>query len=468
MSLDRIPPHNLEAEQSTLGSMMLKREALLTGIEMLTAEDFYRPAHENIFNALKSLAEANTEADPITLSAELRKMDKLQDCGGGEYLMALVESVPTPRGIARYAKIVADKAESRRVIADCAEVMATCYEPDTTNAADLFVTKALGTTTRKTSEFHGIAEVSSLVADDLIKEDAGDKREGIPFGVPALMRLCYGIEPESEFTLIGGRPSAGKTLVLNQIAVNAAKADQTVIYFSQETNVKRLVRRMAFSEAKVDAHIFRHKAWQSEQAEHHAREAVFAALGVLHELEPRIVLCDKSLPLSQLIPAARRAILRHKAAVVLVDYLQIVGVDTKRRENRNTEVQEICRALKALAQDNCIPVVAATQLSRPMKGQNPRPTLADLREGGNQEAEADKIVALHYPDGAIDEVVYEDGKAKPQRVEFCLLKNKDGPKGVVGAWFEPGRFVPQDTHYFAEAVATPPTAYGNKPAPWSR
>ena len=449
--LERVPPQDLSAEQAALGSMMLEAEALMAGLAILSADDFYRPAHTEVFAALQALASKNEPVDLITLQEELRRREKLQDCGGTEYLMALVESVPTAAHVEHYAKIVADKAESRRVISACSELIGACYDPETTHAADLFVTKALATTSRKTTEFHGIAEVAGWEADDLVKQDSGDRRESIPFGVPRLMQLCYGVEPESELTLIGGRPSSGKTLLLNQIAINTAKASKTAIFFSQETSVKRLVRRMAFSEAGVDAHLFRVKGFESEDEEREARERVFDALGRLYELEGRIQLCDISLPLSQLVPAARRAILRYKASVVLVDYLQIVGVDTKRRENRNTEVQEICRALKGLTQDTGVPVVAATQLSRPVKGTNHRPTLADLREGGSQEAEADKIVMLHYPDGAVEEVTYENGRAKPQRVEFVLAKNKDGPKGVVNAWFEPGRFVPEDTHDWATA-----------------
>lgn len=446
--LERVPPQDLRAEQSCLGSMMLEAEALMAGLGLVSAADFYRPVHADIYAALQSLAAKNEPVDLITLQEELRKRKKLDDCGGTEYLMALVETVPTAAHVEHYAKIVATKAESRRVIAACTELLATCHEPDTTHAADLFVTKALGTDVRQATEFHGIAEVAGWVGSDLIREDSGDKREGIPYGVPRLMKLCYGVEPESELTLIGGRPSSGKTLLLNQIAVNAAQQQKTVIFFSEETTVKRLVRRMAFSLAGVDPHLFRLRQWDSDDDASEAHSRVANALNTLYQMEPHIVLCDRSLPLSQLIPSARRAILRHKAAVVLVDYLQIIGVDTKKRENRNTEVQEICRQLKGLTQDTGVPVVAATQLSRPAKGTNPRPTLADLREGGSQEAEADKIVMLHYPDGAVEEVVYENGRAKPQKVEFVLAKNKDGPKGVVNAWFEPGRFVPEDTHHW--------------------
>lgn len=452
---------------------MLEREALLAGREILQAEDFYRPAHQAIYAALAALSEGTEPVDLITLQDELRRREKLSDCGGTEYLMALVNSVPTAANIEHYARIVARCAEARKVIAACTSVVAACYDPEIENAGDLLVTTALGLHRRQDVALRPIADVVHDAWADLEREGKGDKREGIPFGVPALVRLCYGVEPgEAEFDLIAGRPSSGKTILLNEIAVNAAERGIPVIYFSQETSAKKLVRRMIFSRCGVDPYRFRHRQWASEEEGSAAWDAIAHATAEIHALESRILICDRTLPISRLIAAARRAILRNGngPSVVLVDYLQIVGVDTSKArwyENRNVEVQEICRQLKSLSQECGIPVVAATQINRPPKGTRDYvPTMADLREGGNQEAEADKIIIVHNPTVEGKESDYADpaDKSQPRPVTFRVAKHKDGPTGDVGGWFTPGRFHPRD-EYHPEPTEAEMRSYRN-PFTW--
>lgn len=278
MTTERVPPNSIDAEQSVLGSMMLEQDALLAGLELLTPADFYRPVHQDVFEALSAMAHTKVEVDIITLQEELRKRGKLEDCGGTEYLMALVNTVPTAAGIERYSRIVATKAEARRVIAACTEIIGLCYDPETEGASDIFVSRALATSTRKETEFRGIADVANDAWAEISKEGQGNPRQGIPYGVKDLSRITYGVEVgESEFTLIAGRPSSGKTLLLNEIAVNAAEREEAVIYFSQETSAKKLVRRMVFSKAGVDPHQFRQQRWASDDERSEAWDRVAKA-----------------------------------------------------------------------------------------------------------------------------------------------------------------------------------------------
>jgi replicative DNA helicase len=444
---DHIPPNNLDAEQAALGSMMLKPEALQAGLEILQPTDFYREAHDNIFRALAELARRKEPVDPITLKDELKRREKLEESGGMEYLLAVVDSVPTAANVEHYARIVAQCAESRRVIAACTELLGTCYDPQTENAADLFVAKALATADRRVVEFFPISEIVNTVAEQIEREHTGDRREGIAYGVPALTRITYGVEHwDSEFTLIAGRPSNGKTVILNEIAVNAAEAGVTVAYYSQETSKTKLVRRMVFSKARVEPSQFRRQEYPTDEAASAAWTKVVNSQGELFNLGSRIIVCDRRLPLAQLVPSARRVVLRHKVGLILVDYLQIVKPDYQRADNQNTAIARVAEELKALAMDTGIPVVAASQLSRPPKGAaHYKATSADLRDSGGLEQEADKVVIIdNPPEGAVE--------GQPRPTVFRVSKHRDGPTGEAKAWFVPGRFLPEEAHHAPEVI----------------
>lgn len=428
-----LPPHNIDAEQAALGSMMLDKDALLVGLERLTHKDFYRPVHGAVFDTLKDMMTANIAIDIVTMRDWLTERNKLAEIGGMEYLMSLVNAVPTAANIEHYLQIVATDAETRRVISTCTKLIGECYKPGMANAGDTFVMEALALRdkTRETATYHDFEDLVSDAWDDL--SQPVDKKQGIPYAVDGVNKLLYGVEPGSELTLIAGRPSSGKTLILNQIAVNAAKAGKIAIYYSLETTGQRLVKRMIMSEAGVDPHKYRNVAGDTSTE---MWDKVANATATIHNLKDKIVICDNINSLNQLIPAARRAILQYNAGVVLVDYLQIVNVDT--RENRNAEVQAITNALKGLSQSTGVPVVAATQLNRPPQGTNHKPGLRDLREGGNQEAAADKVLIVHR---------VNDDDTMPRPIEFIIAKHKDGPIGTVPAWFTPGRFTQAEINH---------------------
>lgn len=444
-TIEKIPPQNLEAEQSTLGSMMLERSALEKGMEILKAEDFYRPAHQEVYDALMSLAERDEPVDLITLQEELRKRGKLEDCGGTEYLMALVESVPTAANIEYYAKIVERKSILRKLISAGTEIIGLAQNEDeeieaVTDRAEQLV---FGVGQRRLGEY--FRSITPLVNQtwEWIEKRYHDKGEasGIATGFQKLDHMTSGLQP-SDFAIIAARPSMGKTALALNLALNAAVTDKhTVAIFSIEMSAEQLVQRMVCMLAKANAHRLRTGYFQDDEWKLIAEAS--------NKLYGAPIYIDDTTDITHLGMRAkcRRLKAEHGLSMVVVDYLQLMR-SHRNTENRNQEISEIARGLKSLARELKVPVIALSQLSRAVeKREDKRPMLSDLRESGSIEAEADLVMMLYRPDyynikevEDTEAVRGNDGgiagaKHNVEVTEILIAKHRNGPTGSVKVGF---------------------------------
>jgi replicative DNA helicase len=438
--LERIPPQNLEAEQSTLGSMMIEPVACAKGLEILKANDFYRPAHQEVFCVLEALTTRDEPIDLITTQEELRKRGKLEDVGGTEYLMALCDSVPTAANVEYYARIVEKKSILRKLIAAGTEIigLANCEDEEIDVVLSKAHQAAMGIERKYNTEATPISEIVSKVWKKIVDIDEGKKVIGVPFGIPALDAMSYGIEDEPQLTIIAARPSNGKTALLNQLAIQAAKNNKRVLYFSLETSKEQLAHRMIYLLSGVDAGQFRMHRWKSEEEHQSAMNQMADAMNITLEFQDNILMRDlRPQSVYELISQATRDMQKHNIDMIFIDYIQLLSAG-HRCESRNVEVQEVFQKIKGLCSSKNyrnIPVVVAAQLSRASeKREDKKPQLSDLREGGNMEGEADKVILIHNPPPT-DKTKIGEVRDKS---ELILAKHKDGPTGSVGCYFHPG------------------------------
>ena len=395
-TVGRVPPQNLEAEQSTLGSMMIERAALEKGLEILSPEDFYRPAHQQVFDALSALSERDEPADLITVQEELRKRGKLEDCGGTEYLMALLDSTPTAANIEHYARIVEQKSILRKLIAAGTEIigMASDESEDVDTVTDRVERLVFGVSQRRIGEY--FQPIGAMVgrAWEWIEHRYREKGEtsGVPTGFTRLDHITSGLQ-QSDFIIIAARPSMGKTSLALNIATHAAIAKKlTVAVFTIEMSAEQLVQRMMCAQARANAHRLRTGYFQDEEWERLARAA--------GELYDAPIYIDDTTDITALAMRAkcRRLKAEHGLGLVIVDYLQLMR-SHRRIDNRVQEISEIARGLKSLARELKVPVIALSQLSRAVeRREDKRPMLSDLRESGSIEAEADMVMMLFRPE----------------------------------------------------------------------
>ena len=444
-SIEKIPPQNLDAEQSTLGSMMLERSALEKGMEILRSEDFYRPNHQEIFDCLVSLAERDEPVDLITLQEELRKRGKLEDCGGVEYMMSLVESVPTAANIEYYAKIVEQKSILRKLISAGTQIigLAQNEDEDIDSITDQAERLVFGVAQRRMGEY--FRSITPLVNQtwEWIEKRYHDKGEasGIATGFSKLDHMTSGLQP-SDFVIIAARPSMGKTaLALNMVLHAAAENHHTVALFSIEMSAEQLVQRMVCTLARANAHRLRTGYFQDDEWKLIADAS--------NKLYGAPIYIDDSTDITHLGMRAkcRRLKAEHGLSLVVVDYLQLMR-SHKNTENRNQEISEIARGLKSLARELKVPVIALSQLSRAVeKREDKRPMLSDLRESGSIEAEADLVMMLYRPDyynikevADTESIRGRDGGADDSRrnvevTEILISKHRNGPTGTVKVGF---------------------------------
>ena len=445
-AVDKIPPQNLEAEMSALGSMMIERSALEKGLEILRPEDFYRPAHQEVFDALSSLSERDEPVDLITVQEALRKRGKLDECGGTEYLMALVDSVPTAANLEHYAKIVEQKSILRKLISAGTAIIGLAQNEDeqidsVTDRAEQLV---FGVAHRRIGEY--FRPITPLVMQtwEWIDKRYHDKGEtsGIATGFTKLDHMTSGLQP-SDLVIIAGRPSMGKTALALDIAVNAAcKAKETVAIFSIEMSAEQLVQRMVCAAARANAHRLRTGYFQDEEWNRLAKAS--------SDLWDAPIYIDDTTDITALGMRAkcRRLKAEHGLGLVVVDYLQLMR-SRKDMDNRQQEISEIVRSLKGLARELKVPVVAMSQLSRaPERREDRRPMLSDLRESGSIEAEADLVALLFRPDYYVvkevddtesvrgkDGVGFDPEERNIETTEIIIAKHRNGPTGTVKLGF---------------------------------
>ena len=423
MELTRSAPQNISAEQATLGSILLEKDSILNCVEILHWEDFYKTAHQLIYQCALDLFEKNQAVDLITLTEELKKRKQLDEVGGASYLATLMDSVPTAANVIYYARIVEEKAILRKLINHATQIVTMGYEEQ--EEARVLLDKAenlmFDVSQQKISTF--FSPIKDLLTESFEKiEDlyhSGNFITGVPTGFTKLDELTTGFQP-SELIIVAGRPSMGKTAFCMNIAQFAAMQHKIpVAIFSLEMSKSQIVQRMLCSEARIDTHALRRGTMPEEDW-----PKLSMAAG---RLSAAPIFIDDSAGISPLeIKAkARRLKAKYNLGLILIDYLQLIQTGL-RVENRQQEISQISRSLKGLARELNIPIVAVSQLSRAVEQRsNQRPRLSDLRESGALEQDADVVVFIYR------EEYYKPKSNKKGIAEVTIGKQRNGPTGTL-------------------------------------
>jgi replicative DNA helicase len=420
----RVPPQNLEAEMAVLGAMLLSREAVHRAEEILTDDAFYREAHRKIFGAIMALSERNEAADLITVTEELRRMGDLDAMGGASYVSSVLDSVSTSANVEYHSRLVLEKAVLRRLINVSTQIVERSFDAEEASAeiVDWAEQQIFGITSlREKREFVPLKELLTHTFE-VIQELYEEKRvvTGVPTGFQDLDRMTAGFQP-SDLIVIAGRPSMGKTSLALNIAENAAirfKIPSAV--FSLEMSREQLVQRLLCSEARVESHRLRTGYLKESEW-----PLLTDAAGRLAEA-PIYIDDTPGISLMEMRAKSRRLKSKVDLGLIIVDYLQLAR-GYQNPENRQQEISQISRGLKALAKELNVPVVALSQLSRAVEQrESRRPVLSDLRESGAIEQDADLVMFIYR------EEVYKPDKEDAKGVaEVIIGKHRNGPTGVA-------------------------------------
>ena len=425
----RLPPQNIEAEQAVLGAIMLENDAINRVVEFVVPEDFYRESHRRIFRAMTELSASGVPIDLLTLTDLVKNRNDLEEVGGVTYLSLLVDGIPTAANCASYAKIIREKSILRRLIQGATQIVTRGYEE--TGDIDQFLDQC------EKSVFD-IAQrrirQSFFTMKDLVKEgyktierlhERKDMVTGVPTGYTELDRLTSGLQT-SDLVVVAGRPSMGKTAFALCIAAHAAVQKKIpCAIFSLEMSKEQLAQRMLCMEGRVDSSKLR-GGFLSEGD----WPRLTHAAGNLSEA-PIFVDDSPAINILEMRAKARRLQKEHGLGLVIVDYLQLMRGLTM-TDNREREISEISRSLKALAKELAIPVVAISQLNRMVENRKPpKPILADLRESGAIEQDADLILFLYR------EEVYDRETVNRGMAEVIVGKQRNGPVGEIKLAFLP-------------------------------
>lgn len=427
------PPQNLDAEASLLGSLIIDSDSFVKIADQINADDFYNEQHRLIFAAMRSLHDKRSSIDILTLSEQLKNSGELDRIGGASYLTELTNFVPTAAHMEQYAEIVADKSVRRRLI-KASQAIADIGAQDSKSLQELI--EESETRLFEVSQQHIRQNITSLESilgesfdrlDDLHRHKGGIR--GIPTGLKDLDKMLAGLQ-RSDLDIIAARTSMGKTaLMLNMaldIAINAKQG--AVLIFSLEMSKEQLVDRLLAAEAGVDAWSLR----TGEGLTDDDFERISAAMGELAEA-PIFIDDTSGITVSDLRTKARRLHHQHPLAAIMVDYLQLMSGGSRYAAvaNRVQEISEISRSLKILARELNVPVVALSQLSRSVESRNPQiPQLADLRESGSIEQDADVVMFLYRED------YYNPETDRQNITDIYIKKHRNGPVGKVELYFD--------------------------------
>ncbi|BDG37839.1 replicative DNA helicase [Parageobacillus sp. VR-IP] len=421
---ERIPPQSIEAEQAVLGAVFLDPSALTLASEILIPEDFYRAAHQKIFHAMLRVADKGEPVDLVTVTAELADTQQLEEVGGVSYLSELADSVPTAANVEYYARIVEEKSVLRRLIRTASSIAQDGYtrEDEVDVLLDEAERKIMEISQRKHSgTFKNIKDVLVQTYDNIeMLHNRKGEVTGIPTGFTELDRMTSGFQ-RSDFIIVAARPSVGKTAFALNIAQNVAtKTNENVAIFSLEMSAQQLVMRMLCAEGNINAQNLRTGKLTPEDW-----GKLTMAMGSLSNAG--IYIDDTpSIRVSDIRAKCRRLKQESGLGMIVIDYLQLIQGSGRNRENRQQEVSEISRSLKALARELEVPVIALSQLSRSVEQrQDKRPMMSDIRESGSIEQDAD-IVAFLYRDD-----YYNKDSENKNIIEIIIAKQRNGPVGTV-------------------------------------
>lgn len=444
MSVERLPPQNVEAEQAVLGSLLIDREAIVRVASFLRAEDFYRESHAQIYQAIVDLFEQREPADFVTLCDTLERRNLLDAVGGPAYVTSLINAVPTSIHVEHYGRIVELAALRRRLIDVTGQIARLAYEEDRDVEEVIDRAEALLFQVTERRESKDLVQLRQLLNEyyDRIEYLQQHREElvGLPAGFVDLDRLLGGLQ-RSELVIIAGRPGMGKTSLGLSIAQNAALKHKAVVaFFTLEMSGEQLVQRMIASETSIDS-----RRLMVADIHELEWERFLKASGDLSETLIFVDDTPSPTPL-EIRSKCRRLAAEYDLDLVVIDYLQLMAGGV-RSENRQQEISYISRSLKGLARELRVPVVALSQLSRAVESrQDKRPILSDLRESGSIEQDADVVMFIYRDE------LYHELSDRRNIADIIVAKHRNGPTGQVSLRFskEQTRFSDLDTFHSAD------------------
>ncbi len=426
---ERTPPQDVVAEQSVLGGMLLSKDAIADVVEVLRGNDFYRPAHELVYEAVLDLYGRGEPADAVTVAAELTKRGEINRVGGAAYLHTLISMVPTAANAGYYAEIVRERAVLRRLVEAGTKIVQMGYAADGGDADDIVdraQAEIYSVTEKRTSEDY--LPLSAIMEGALDEIEAIGSRSGHMVGVPTgftdLDQLTNGLHP-GQMIVVAARPAIGKSTLGLDISRSAAlKHGLASVIFSLEMGRNEITMRLLSAEARVPLHHMRSGTMSDDDWTRLARK--------IGEVESAPLFIDDSpnMSMMEIRAKARRLKQRHDLRLIVIDYLQLMQ-SGKRVESRQQEVSEFSRALKLLAKELEVPVIAISQLNRgPEQRTDKKPMMSDLRESGSIEQDADMVILLHR------EEVYERESPRAGEADFIVAKHRNGPTATITVAFQ--------------------------------
>lgn len=428
----KIPPQNLDAEKSLLGAVLIDEETLADASEHVSAKDFYDKRHATIYQGMMKLYEKHQPVDLLTLTDELKRTNQLEEIGGSTYLTELTNYVPTAAHAEAYAELISQKAVRRRLIKASSEISELGYDEE------LPTEELLG---KAESELFSVSDLSlkqDLVSLESILNESFDRIEelhrnkgqirGIRTGYRDLDNMTAGLQ-RSDLIVLAARPAMGKTTLVTNLAYNVATiAKQPVLFFSLEMSKEQLVDRMLADASGVDAWNIRTGNLTDEDF-----GKLSDAMGEMAEA-PIYIDDTPGMTILEMRTKARRANHEHPLGLIIVDYLQLMQGTGKDNGNRVQEVSEISRGLKLIARELNVPVIGLSQLSRSVESRSPQiPQLADLRESGSIEQDADIVMFIYR------EAYYNPDTDRENITDLIIAKHRNGPTGKIELYFHPER-----------------------------
>jgi len=428
----KIPPQNLDAEKSLLGAVLIDEETLADVSEHVTAKDFYDKNHAIIYEAMMSLYEKHRPVDLLTLTDELKRKKKLELIGGSAYLTELTNYVPTAAHAEAYAELVAQKAVRRRLIKASGDISELGYDEDTSTNELLEKAEAELFSVSDQSLKQDLVSIESILTESFdrmeeLHRNKGSLR-GVRTGYKDLDNMTAGLQ-RSDLIILAARPAMGKTTLVTNLAYNVATiAKQSVLFFSLEMSKEQLVDRMLADASGVDAWNIRTGNLSDDDF-----GKLSEAMGELAEA-PIFIDDTPGLSVLEMRTKARRANHEQPLGLVIIDYLQLMQGSGRSDGNRVQEVSEISRGLKLIARELNVPVIALSQLSRSVESRSPQiPQLADLRESGSIEQDADIVMFIYR------EAYYNPETERENITDLYIAKHRNGPTGKIELYFHPER-----------------------------
>ncbi|WP_125772656.1 replicative DNA helicase [Antribacter gilvus] len=427
--LDRTPPQDIAAEMSVLGGMLLSKDAIADVIEQIRGNDFYRPAHEAIYEAIIDLYGRGEPADAITVVAELARRGELARIGGAPYIHDLMAGVPTAANAGYYARIVRERAVLRRLVEAGTRIVQMGYAADGGEVDDIVnnaQAELYSVTERRASEdYLPLSEIIGPTFDEIdAAQGRGEGMTGVPTGYSDFDRLTNGLHP-GQMIVVAARPAIGKSVLGINVASHAAiHHNMAAVIFSLEMSRNEITMRMLAAEARVP--LTRMRSGKMDDGDW---QKLAATMGKVSDA-PLFIDDSPNMSLMEIRAKCRRLKQRHDLKLVVIDYLQLMS-SGKRVESRQQEVSEFSRALKLLAKELEVPVIAISQLNRgPEQRTDKKPQMSDLRESGSIEQDADVVILLHREDA------YEKESPRAGEADLIVAKHRNGPTDVITVAFQ--------------------------------